>query len=140
MNGVDHQRAVDVAEAFQGAAERLEIPTLFRSHGSADVFEHQMLWGASDGFQSVDDRPKAPERARALAVQPLAGAREREVLAGGGGPGEIGLSRQVRSLEVVDVAEPELAIAPVGDIGFAFLRVDVVGEEAPPLRPQARAR
>jgi hypothetical protein len=140
QRGVDRQRAEPIAEALQRRGDGGKIRPALRGQGPADIFERDESWRAGVGPEAVDQGAKTPEGARPLAVEPRSGAGERQVLAGKGRPGEVGCAGQVALRQQGDVGDGETVGAPVGGVGRPFARIDVVGEQRPPRRPEARAR
>jgi hypothetical protein len=64
---------------------------------------------------------------------------EADVLAGAGSPGEIGAAWQIGGLEVSDVADTQVALAPVCALDARLGRIEVVGEQAAPIGAQPDA-
>ena len=92
---------------------------------------------ARSAFISFQNGQKVPER---RALESGADAGERKVLAGKGRPGEIGGARQVRSRQLGDVADLQVAVAPVFGVAGRLLGIEVVGEQTSPIRAEPRAR
>ena len=98
------------------------------------------LGRATFAGETADQTPERPERPGALAVEAGAQARQRKILAGKGGPGEIGAAGQIARLERGDVGDFQFGRAPVGDIAFRLFAIEIVGEGAAPARAQSGAR
>ena len=104
---VDHHRADAIAQRVQRGTERGEIGAPVRGERADDVFERKDRRRPALARERAHEIAKGPERARTLARQPRLGARERQVLTGKRGPGEIGMPGQVRGRQGVNVADRE---------------------------------
>ena len=136
---VDGQRAHHIAQRRQRAGEIGEVRAAIGGQGANHVFDDEKPGRAALGAQPLDDALEAPEGAGARALQARAMARQRQVLTGKGGPGEIGSARQGRHVEPMDVAHMHGALAPVGAIAGGFAGVEIIGEETAPALSQPRA-
>ena len=140
MRRVDRQRAESIAEALKRRADRGEIrPTLGGEH-AGDVLEHDQARRPSLRRQKAHGRAEAPEGSGAGAVESGAGAGERQILARKRSPGEVGASGEIGGAKRGDIGYPELLTSPIGGVGRALARVDVVGEQASPLGLKSGAR
>ena len=140
MRGVDRQRAEDIAQPPQDAADLGKVAAAVRRQRADDILDDDQARRPALGVQSRHQGVKTPERARARARQPRAGAGERQVLAGKRRPGEIGAPRQVVGAELGDVGDPQRLAAPVRGVTRRLLRIDVIGEEASPVGAETCAR
>src|SRR5690606_11005076 len=137
---VDLERADAIAEPVERADERGEIGAAVRAQQSRHVLQRQHVRRAVLVAKFFDERVKAPERARARRRKPAARAREREVLAGKGGPGQGRLAGQVGARQLPDVALAHMRVAESGAVGARLGGVDVVGEDAGKIRLEPQPR
>ena len=137
MLSVDDPRRMPVMGAIKRRLHRGEVLRLYARHVlerrrqrwsvprvSASIFSHA-------GQKALDCSSSNPLRLPASEWPTHRGIIPRTVSAPG---------RQVVDRHVLDVTEEKMVVAEIGDIGVAFLRVDVVGEHAGPARPESEPR
>ncbi len=133
---VEHDGADLIASARDGLDERTKIRAAARRQRAAHVFERDHIGRASLVPQRSDQAPERPERARALGVEPAARASERHVLAGKGGPGQLGAARQIARQKLANIGDLERRRAPVVRISPPLGGVEIIGDETAPARAE----
>ena len=139
--GVDLQGSEAVALIGQGPAQGGEVGAAVRGQQADDVLDDDGVGAAALGAQRLHQLPEAEKGRGAAALQACPCAGQTEVLAGTGGPGQIGLAGQVGGGDLPDVAFVEVRrrVRVVVAIGRGLDRIEVVGEGAGPGLAQAEA-
>ena len=142
MRRVDRQRPESIVRGLGAPRDRGEIRPALGGEHAGDVLEHDQPRGARRCAVKkliTEQKPqKAPERAPSR-PSPRAPASDRswhgnEAQARSARPGEIGGAKRG------DVGYPKLPTSPIGGVSRALARIDVVGEQAPPLWLKSGAR
>src|SRR5271156_3254224 len=110
-----------------------------RGERAADILKSDDTRRPSFGDQVLHQIPEWPEGAGSIALQSGASAGERKVLAGERSPCEIDVSGHILDCDGADVGGLEHFVTTVAAIDSALLGVQVVGEAAVPIGPEAGA-
>ncbi len=137
---IDDEGAEGVAAAMEMRQKRAKIRAAMRGERALDILQRDEVRRAILGDQALHQGPEGEKTSAPRAFEASAGAGERQILARKRGPGEVcARARQIARRERGDIGGDKLGGAPIGAIGGALPRIEIIGEEAGPARPKSRA-
>ena len=137
---ISDERAKGVAAAMQTRKKRAKIRAAMRGERALDILQRDEVRRAILCDQALHQGPESEKAPAPRAPEASAGAGERQILTRKRGPGELcARARQIARRERGDIGGDKLGGAPIGAIGGALPRIEIIGEEAGPAPPEARA-